>query len=68
MEFEITEKSETKLLCDCSRERMEKALISLGKEELYDMIDKDKGAELHCHFCNTYYKFNENELKNLIYN
>ncbi len=66
LNFAVTENSETKLECDCSRDRMEKALISLGKEELYDMINKDKGAELHCHFCNTYYKFNEDELKNLI--
>ncbi|MEA1975241.1 MAG: Hsp33 family molecular chaperone HslO [Bacillota bacterium] len=66
LEFEIIEITETKLSCDCSRERMEKALISLGKDEINDMIKKDKGAELHCHFCNTYYKFSENDLKNII--
>jgi molecular chaperone Hsp33 len=68
LNFDVIEVSDTKLSCDCSRERMEEALISLGEKEIHDMIDKDKGAELHCHFCNTYYKFNEEDLKNIIKN
>ena len=53
--------------CDCSRERIEQALISVGKEELTAMIEEDHGAEVTCHFCNTAYRFSEAELKMLLY-
>ena len=52
--------------CDCSKERMERALISLGKEELKKISEEDGKAELVCHFCNKKYVFNEEELNNLI--
>lgn len=66
LNFKITDVSEVNLLCDCSKERMKKALISLGEKEINDMIKEDKGADIHCHFCNTHYKFTEEELKNII--
>ena len=49
--------------CDCSKERMERALISLGKEELKKIIEEDGKVELVCQFCNKKYKFNEEELR-----
>ena len=52
--------------CDCSKERMEKALVTLGKEELENMIYEDGGIETTCHFCNKKYNFSENEIINLI--
>lgn len=52
--------------CDCSKERMGKALIAIGKEELEKIIEEDKGAELVCHFCNTKYQFSEEDLKKLL--
>lgn len=52
--------------CDCSKENMEKALISLGKEELQDMIEQDGKAELVCHFCNQKYNFTKGELQELL--
>lgn len=52
--------------CDCSRERMERALISLGKQELTELLIADGQAELVCHFCNKRYFFNENELAALV--
>ncbi|MDL2317541.1 Hsp33 family molecular chaperone HslO [Eubacteriales bacterium OttesenSCG-928-A19] len=52
--------------CDCSRERMEKVLISLGREELDDMISRDHGAEITCYFCREQHKFDENELRQLL--
>ena len=52
--------------CNCSKERMEKALISLGKEELKNIIAEDGKAELVCHFCNKKYEFNEEELRYLL--
>jgi len=52
--------------CNCSRERMERNLISLGAKELSDMADEQHGAELQCHFCNTKYYFTEDELRALL--
>ena len=51
--------------CNCTRERVEKALISLGKEELLKIADEGKTETVKCHFCNKAYKFNTNELKEL---
>ena len=48
--------------CDCSRERMERALMSLGREELSKIIEEDGQAELSCHFCNSKYTFTKAEL------
>lgn len=52
--------------CACSRHRMEKALISLGRRELQTIIDEDTGAELGCHFCHSQYAFSTEELKELL--
>lgn len=48
--------------CNCTRQRVEKALISLGKKELANIIEEDGKASLHCHFCNKDYEFNKDEL------
>lgn len=52
--------------CNCSKEKMEKALISIGKDDLKEIIETDGKAELVCHFCNKKYNFNKEELENLI--
>lgn len=52
--------------CSCNKERMQKALISIGKEELNQIIEEDKKAEIICHFCNKKYEFNKEELKSLL--
>lgn len=52
--------------CDCSRERMEVALVSIGLEELEDILANEKETELQCHFCNTKYKFSEQDIRDLI--
>ena len=52
--------------CDCSVERIERALISLGREELESMINEDHGAQLECHFCNRRYQFTADELRALL--
>ena len=57
-----------KYRCDCSRERVTKALISLGEEELQRMIDENKPVSLHCDFCNKDYVFNPDEIKDLYEN
>ena len=52
--------------CDCSRERMEKALIAIGEADLREITEEDQQAELTCQFCTKAYKFNKEELENLL--
>ena len=52
--------------CDCNKESFEKALISLGKNDLNEIIEKDGKADIVCHFCNKEYHFTKEELQNLI--
>lgn len=55
----ILDKITPKYYCSCSREKVYKALLSVGREELEDMLKKDKKAVVHCHFCNKDYEFDE---------
>ncbi|MCH5255288.1 MAG: Hsp33 family molecular chaperone HslO [Lachnospiraceae bacterium] len=66
MELEITDKMPVQFSCNCTKERVKKVLISLGREELQDMIEEGKEVELHCHFCNTNYVFSVDELRELV--
>ncbi len=52
--------------CECSRERVEKTLISLGESELKQLIEEEGQAEVVCHFCNEAYQFNKDELQSLL--
>ena len=52
--------------CNCDKERVEKALISIGKQEIKQMIADGKPVELNCHFCNTNYVFTIEELKAIL--
>ena len=54
--------------CDCSKEHMQEALVTIGKEELEDIIEKEGKAELVCHFCNKKYEFNREELEKILKN
>ena len=58
----FTEKCPVRFRCDCSRERVEKALIAMGPKELRSMIAEGKPVKLNCHFCNTDYEFTVDEL------
>lgn len=62
----INEKQNIYYKCNCSKERVEKALISVGLKELETILVEDKKATLHCHFCCTDYHFTENEIENLV--
>lgn len=55
-----------KFKCDCSKEHMQDALMTIGKEELQDIIEKEGKAELVCHFCNKKYQFSKQELENIV--
>ncbi len=66
--LDISDRVECKFECDCSKERMEEALLSIGKEEIKKILEEDHGAELCCHFCNKKYQFTEEEIAELIKN
>ena len=66
MDLQVLERTLLRYHCACSRYRMEKALISLGRRELQTIIDEDTGAELGCHFCHSQYAFSTDELKELL--
>ena len=55
-----------KYKCNCSKEKMAEALISIGKKELEDIIREDGKAELVCHFCNKKYNFTKEELEEIL--
>lgn len=66
LELEITDTLPAKFHCNCSKERIEKAIISIGKKEIQSMIDDGKEIEVKCHFCNTAYTYSVEELKGLL--
>lgn len=59
-------KTGTSYACNCSRDRMERNIISLGAGEIRDMLEEQRGAEAQCHFCNKKYRFTEEDLKRLL--
>ena len=65
-DVQINEKMDTRFHCNCSKERVEKALISIGRKELNEMIQEGKPIEMNCHFCNTNYNFTVEELKEIL--
>ncbi|NLL71380.1 MAG: Hsp33 family molecular chaperone HslO [Epulopiscium sp.] len=65
LDYSILERRDLSFQCNCSKERVEKALISLGRQELEDMIHEGKEIDLHCHFCNCHYPFTVDELESL---
>ncbi|MCR2045268.1 Hsp33 family molecular chaperone HslO [Anaerosalibacter massiliensis] len=62
----ILKKEEVEFKCNCSRDRIEKALKSLGEKEIKDIIEEDGKAEIVCHFCNKKYNFSKKDLESLI--
>lgn len=65
-DVQINEKMDTCFRCNCSKERVAKALISIGRKELNEMIQEGKPIEMNCHFCNTNYNFTVEELKEIL--
>lgn len=66
MEIEWTDTMPVRFFCNCGKERVEKALVSIGEKELNDMIEEGKPIEVKCHFCNRAYEFAVEELKALL--
>nr|MCR5083656.1 Hsp33 family molecular chaperone HslO [Parasporobacterium sp.] len=65
---DITDKIPTKFYCNCSKERVSKALVSISKKDLDEMIADGKDIEVNCHFCNTNYVFTPEDLKKIANN
>ena len=65
-DIQINDRMDTSFYCNCSKSRVEKALISIGRKELNAMIQEGKPVELNCHFCNTNYQFTVEELKEIL--
>ena len=65
-DVQINKKMDTRFRCNCSKERVAKALISIGRKELNEMIQEGKPIEMNCHFCNTNYNFTVEELKEIL--
>ena len=65
-EIEYFENVPAQYQCDCSRDRTDRALISIGKEELEKIISEDGKAQITCHFCDNVYEYNKEELEKLL--
>ncbi len=63
---EFLERTEAVFSCNCSKERVEKAIVSLGRKDLNEMVQEGKPIEVKCHFCNTVYEFTTEDLKRII--
>ena len=66
LDLEITDTMPAQFYCNCSKKRIEKAIISIGKKEIQEMIDEGKDIEVKCHFCNTAYNYTVEDLKNIL--
>ena len=65
-DIEINDTIPTEFYCNCSKSRVERALISIGRKELNELIQEGKDVELNCHFCNQNYVFSVEELKEIL--
>ena len=66
LDVEITDTLPARFFCNCSKERIEKAIISIGKKDIQEMIDDGETIEVKCHFCNQAYHFTVEELKEIL--
>lgn len=66
LEVKFTDKLPTRFHCDCSKHRVEKAIVSLGAADLQELVDANEPIEVSCHFCNTRYTFSPEELQDIL--
>ncbi len=64
--LEVTDTIPAKFFCNCSKERVEKAVASIGRKDIQEMIDEGKDIEVKCHFCNSAYNYTVEDLKKII--
>ncbi|MDU1177188.1 MAG: Hsp33 family molecular chaperone HslO, partial [Peptoniphilus harei] len=66
MNFKILEKREIEYKCNCSRDKVEDAIVSVGPQEIKKILEEDKKAEVNCYFCNSVYDFDEEDLERML--
>ena len=66
MGLKILKETKPEFKCNCSRERVEKALISIGEKDLKEIYEEGKDEEIKCHFCNTKYVFTKEQIGDLL--
>ena len=64
--MEVTDTMPARFACSCSKERVEQAVVSIGRKEIQAMIEDGEDIEVKCHFCNTAYRYTVEELKEII--
>lgn len=64
--LEITDTMPASFYCNCSKERVEKAIVSIGRKDIQEMVDANEPIEVNCHFCNTNYNFSVEELQGIL--
>ena len=64
--LEVTDRLSTRFYCNCSKERVEQAVASIGRKDIQEMIDEGKDIEVKCHFCNTAYQYTVEDLKRIL--
>lgn len=66
LDLEITNTMPARFYCNCSKERVERAVASIGEKDIREMIGEGKDIEVKCHFCNTAYTYSVEELKSIL--
>ena len=66
LDLKITDTLPVRFHCNCEKARVEKAIVSIGKKDINEMIEEGKPIEVNCHFCNKNYTFSVEELKELL--
>lgn len=66
IDFKILEKREITYKCNCSREKVEDAIVSVGPREIEEILREDKKAEVSCYFCDKVYNFDESDLERML--
>lgn len=66
IDFKILEKREITYKCNCSREKVEDAIVSVGPKEIEEILREDKKAEVSCYFCDKVYDFDESDLERML--
>ena len=66
VDIEFTERHDVKFYCDCSKEKVKRALAAISDKELQDIVNDDEDIEVKCYFCNTAYKFSIADIKDIL--
>lgn len=64
--LEINDRTPVQFNCNCTKSRVEKALISVGKKDIQEMIEDGKPIEVNCHFCGRHYEFSTHDLEDIL--